>query len=35
MPLAMRTLVPAIDKCLKDRPPLAQTRPPQSAGMVK
>lgn len=28
MPAAIKDLVPAIDKCLKDRPPLDQTRPP-------
>jgi hypothetical protein len=31
----MKQLVPAIDKCLKDRPPLDQTRPPPSTGTVK
>lgn len=35
LPPAMKQLVPPIDKCLKDRPPLAQTRPPKSAGTVQ
>jgi hypothetical protein len=35
LPPAMKQLLPPIDKCLKDRPPLAQTHPPPSAGMIK
>lgn len=35
IPPAMKQLVPPIDKCLKDRPPLDRTRPPPSSGTVK
>jgi signal peptidase I len=35
MPDAMRKLVPAIDKCMRARPPLAQTHPPKGGQVVK
>ena len=32
LPAAMKGLEPALEKCLRDRPPLAQTTPPPPRG---
>jgi signal peptidase I len=35
MPPSMRSLVPAVDKCLRERPPLERTNPPRGGQVVR